>query len=157
MGGCARVGRCGGMLGGGDSSWSRIFCRFSRHAGIFWRSGAWQVLDLSLKLQISPPKIFWLPKESFKKAYKKKRYILVLVKYIYLPFCFLKCNISFNTFSGLWSLVSGLWSLWSLVGREENKRIENLKKLKKPRVATCIKPIHIYKIINLPKTRFREA
>ena len=40
---------------------------------------------------------------------------------------------------------------------EENKKIEILKKLKKPRVATCIKPIHIYKIINLPKTRFREA
>ena len=99
-----------------------VFGRFSRIWTIFWRSGAWHFLNLSLKLQISPPNIFWLPKESFKKVYKKKRYILVLVKYIYLPFCFLKCNISFNTFSGLWSLVSGLSGLWSVV-----KKIKGLK------------------------------
>ena len=45
---------------------------------------------------------------------------------------------------------------------ENVKKVKGLKSyeisnLTKPRVATCIKPIHIYKIINLPKTRFRET
>ena len=44
-----------------------------------------------------------------------------------------------------------------MIGREETKEIEILKNFKKPRVATCMKPMHIYKIISLLKTRFRET
>ncbi len=44
-----------------------------------------------------------------------------------------------------------------MIGREETKEIEILKNFKKPRVGTCMKPMQIYKIISLLKTRFRET
>ena len=51
--------------------------------------------------------------------------------------------------------ISGLAGFWSNVTKIQTLKFSLF--LKHPRVATCMKPIHIYKIFTLPNTRFRET